>query len=265
MGTESIRLQEILPALIEIGGNEVMNDFILQIAIESELSKKSITISHKEIDTERRLFQTRFDHLPKTSIDKVLLEKGYGPVRERQLLWRNAALRKLVASDVDVTSNSIRRMYEIIHGTSFPVRIIVTTTQKEAGDIFALLSEGKLFPDLAIQFSIDSSASRGGLVDPIPIADPLWPAPLRESLPEIRVGEYSKPIFIGDRWIIVQVTKPPITSDTTFEEVKVEMQQLAQLAQERFLMEALAESLQKKYKVTFFNKELKQVSSTNVD
>ncbi len=258
-------MKDILPALIEIGGDEVIEDYVLQIAIEGELSKKSITISHKDIDTERLLFQTKFDHLPESTINKLLLDKGYGPVRERQLLWRNAALRKLIASEVDVTSNAIRRMYEIIHGTSYPARIIVTTTQKEAGNIYTQLVEGKPFSNLAIQYSIDSSASRGGLVDPIPIADPIWPAPLRELLPEILVGEYSKPIFIGDRWIIVQVTKPPINSGTTFEEVESEMRQLALLTQERFLMEALAESLQTKYKVKFFNKKLEQVSSANID
>ena len=258
-------MKDVLPALIEIGGKEVMDDCVLKIAIENELSKKAFEISNNDIHAERLLFQSMYNDLPKPSVNKILRERGIGPERERQLLWRNAALRKLVAHEVHITEDSVKRMYEIIHGAAIPTRIIVTTTHTEASEIFTQLQSGASFFELATKFSIDSSATRGGLVDPIPLADPLWPTSIREALPEIGIGEFSNPIFIGDRWIIVQVTGPTIISGISLEQAKSEMQQLTKLAQERFLMESLAESLQQRYSITFFNDALQRASSSDIN
>jgi hypothetical protein len=265
VGTKSIRMKDILPALIEIGGKEALDDYMLNMAIEEELRNNSIVITPIEIRAERIQFLTMYNDISTPNFKKILYEKGYGPNRERQLLWRNAALRKLVAQDVKVTENSVKRMYEIIHGTSYPARVIVTTTHKEATDIFAKLNRGASFTKLAVELSIDPSASRGGIVDSIPIADPIWPAPIREALPKLNVGEFSSPIFIGDRWIIVQVTSAPVPSTVSFEQVKDEMQTLARLAQERFLMEEIAASLTKQQSITYFNSAFEHASRSYVD
>jgi parvulin-like peptidyl-prolyl isomerase len=225
----------------------------------------SLQITSSDISAEEILFHSVYADLTRESMEKILLQRGYGPVRKQNLLWRNAALRKLVASDVSVTEASIRRMYEIIHGVSYPARIIVTTTHEEANEVFNQLQEGVSFSDLATRFSIDPSASRGGLVEPIPVADPLWPEPLRAALPTTTIGEYTNPIFIGDRWILALVTGASNTSDIPLVEVKTQMENLARLAQERFLMEELASKLQAQQSITFFNDALEQVSSANVD
>ncbi|MBC8201342.1 MAG: peptidylprolyl isomerase [Planctomycetes bacterium] len=258
-------MDDILPSLIEIAGNEVINDYVLRVALKRQLDAHSLHITSSDINAEEILFHLAYSDLSRESMEQILLQRGYGPVRKQNLLWRNAALRKLVASDVSVTEASIRRMYEIIHGVSYPARIIVTTTHKEANEVFNQLQEGVSFSDLATKFSIDPSASRGGLVDPIPVADPLWPEPIRAVLPTTKLGEYTNPIFIGDRWILVLVTGKSITSGTSFEEAKEQVKKLAKLAQERFLMEKLASELQAQQSITFFNDALEQVSSTNVD
>jgi parvulin-like peptidyl-prolyl isomerase len=258
-------MDDILPSLIEIAGNEVIEDYVLRIALERELNVQALKITSSDINAEEFLLHSVYADLPKESVEKILKQRGYGPERKQNLLWRNASLRKLVASDVQVTEASIRRMYEIIHGASYPARIIVTTTHEEANEIFNQLQKGVSFIDLATNFSIDSSASRGGLVEPIPIADPLWPEPIRTALATTPVGEFTTPIFIGDRWILVLVTGTSVTSDIPLKEVRGQMKQLAKLAQERFLMEELADKLQTRQSVTFFNDALEQVSSANVD
>ena len=265
VGSQSITIEDLLPSFIEIAGNEVIEEYVLSIALERELSALAMEVSSSDINAEELLIRSVYADRSTNSVEKILQQRGYGPVRKQKLLWRNAALRKLVASDVHVTEASIRRMYEIIHGDAYPSRIIVTTTHKEASEIFNKLQAGDSFIDLATNFSIDPSASRGGLVEPIPIADPVWPEPVRAALPATAIGEYTNPIFIGDRWILVLVTGTNVTSDIPLEEVKPQMKQLATLAQERFLMEELAGKLQTKVSITFFDDALEQVSSANVD
>lgn len=264
-GTNPVRLDAILPALIEIGGKEALEDHVLTLALEDELKNKNLSVSPTDIETEEILFKTMYSKLPKDKVQLVLRDKGLGPKRQRQLFWRNAALRKLVFDDVHLTDDATRRMFSIVHGVTYPTRIIVTSTQKEAGVVIEHLNSGAPFIDLAVQHSIDSSSSRGGLVEPIPISDPLWPEPIRAALPNISEGEFSNPIFIGDRWIIIKVIGEPVTSGVTFEEAKSEMEKLAKLAQERFLMEELATTLSDKYSLTYFNYEFKPLSSSDVN
>jgi hypothetical protein len=264
-GTKPVRLDDILPALIEIGGKEVMEDYVLTLALEDELKNKNLSVTPKDIETEELLFKTMYSNLTEDKVQLVLRNKGLGTKRQRQLFWRNAALRKLVFDEVHLTDDATKRMFSIVHGVTYPTRIIVTSTQKEAGVVIDQLQSGTPFIDLAVQHSIDSSASRGGLVEPIPIADPLWPESIREALPNVSIGEFSNPIFIGDRWIIVKVIGEKMSSDVSFEEAKSEMEKLAKLAQERFLMEELATALRNKYSVTYFNPELKPHSGSDIN
>ena len=64
---------------------------------------------------------------------------------------------------------------------SYPTRIIVVSTLEEANKVISRIQLGESFSDVAIDISIDSSASRGGQVESISTADPIWPAPIRED------------------------------------------------------------------------------------
>jgi hypothetical protein len=79
----------------------------------------------------------------------------------------------------------------------------------------------------------------------------------------MEVGSVSDPIFIGDRWVILQVTDEPIVSNAEFKTVEPEMKRLATFAQERFLMERLTQSLLSKNKVKIIDSDLKQSLRSN--
>jgi parvulin-like peptidyl-prolyl isomerase len=154
-------------------------------------------------------------------------------------------------------------MFAIVHGPRYPVRIIVVTTRTEAGHVFETLQNGDSFSEVAIQQSIDSSSVTGGRVSAISCADPSWPAPIRESISTLGVGEISPPIFIGDRWAIINVTDEPSTPSVQFRDVENKMRELATRTQERFLMENLAQRLIKNSTMKIFDKDLQKISSPN--
>ncbi len=263
MGTTSIRKEDLWVALIELGGKEALDDFALNISLESELQSRGLEIYPKDIQEEENLFFALDSNLNTDMLTNMLQKKGIGNIRKKQLLWRNAALRKLIKDQVIITDDAVLRMFSIVHGAAYPSRIIVISTLDEANKIVKQLKSGIPFSDVAIEESIDSSAIAGGRVNPISIADPIWPSPIREVISTIDIHSISDPIFIGDRWVILQVTDIPIVSNTTFNDAEFEMRQLATLAQERFLMESLAQSLSEKNTIKIIDADLKRLLGSN--
>ena len=172
-------------------------------------------------------------------------------------------MRKLVQDQIDIHEEAIQRMFAIVHGPKYPIRIIVVSTRADTTRVFTALQNGETFSDVAIQMSIDSSSINGGRVSPISCSDSIWPAPIRESISKLKIGENSPPIFIGDRWAIIKVTGEPSTYSKRFTDVENEMRNLATRAQERFLMENLARRLIEKSTVKIFDKNLQQISGPN--
>ena len=258
VGSKRIRRADLWSSLIEIGGQTAMDEHVLNIAIDHVLQDQGLKITQQEIDNERMLFATSLSSNQLGEADKVFEMKGYGPHRKSALLFRNAALRKLISPDVRVTESAKRRMFSIIYGVSYPARIIVVPSLDLATDITSKLNGGASFKSTAIEYSIDSSGDRGGSVNPINAADPVWPSAIRDVLPNLVIDEISTPILIVDKWVIIQITEAPLISDVPFEDVEPEMFRLSKLAQERFLMEQLSLSLIEKHTLTIFDDDVKR-------
>ena len=261
--TTSIRQEDLWPSLVELGGQEILHDHILDLALSSELEHRGLSIIPSDTHAEEQYLTSLSSSATEKAINRVLTDRGYGHVRTSKLLWRNAALRKLIKNQVSISSEAVQRMFAIVHGPSYPARIIVVSTREEATFVESSLLQGQLFSDIAISTSIDPSFKNGGRVEPISLANPIWPASIREVIPTIGVGSVSDPIFIGDRWVILQVTDEPIVSNAEFKTVEPEMKRLATFAQERFLMERLTQSLLSKNKVKIIDSDLKQSLRSN--
>ena len=258
VGSKRIRKDDLWPSLVEIGGNTALRDLILRVAIEATLQEQGMVISSQDINNERLLLEATVPQVQEHMFDDILETRGFGPHRRSQLLFRNAALRKLISGDVLVTEDATKKMYSIIHGVTYPASVIVVPTLEQAADVKSRLEAGASFREMAVDSSIDSSASRGGAVGSISTADPTWPIPIRNVLPNLTQGEISNPLLIDQKWVVLTITGTPTTSDITFEDVESEMYELAKLAQERFLMDQLATSLTEQYSPTLFDDDLKR-------
>jgi len=263
--TQAIRKDELWPALMELGGNEILREHVLALQLESALTQQGLTVLPIDLEVEEKLLSTLNSDVNNASIDEMLHNQGYGETRKSKLLWRNAALRKLVQDKVALSDEAIQRMFSIVYGPKYPTKIIVVSTLEEANAVVERLQRGDHFSDVAIEVSIDSSASSGGHVNSISISDPIWPAPIREVVSKIEINTISDPIFIGDRWVILKLFDSPTSSTVALEDVKAEMKQLARIVQERFLMENLAETLFLESDIKIIDKELLRKSRPNAN
>ncbi len=251
--TTAIYRDDLWPMLVELHGIQILEEYALMISIRELLQDQQVNISAEHIKRERELLTAASPLVSPSQFDDILESRGYKGNRATQLIWRSAALRELIKKDATVSEDSIKRMYEIVHGDRIPVRIIATNSLDEATDVIALIDKGHAFIDVAISHSVDSSASRGGLVEPIALADPIWPAPIRETISTLKIDEISKPVFMNNKWAIVTVIGEPMRSNTSYITVREEMKNLAIQSTERFLMQQLAERLKKQKELTILD------------
>ena len=254
-----VRQEEMWSQLLEASGSEIFQDISLSYAIEDALTRAGMDqISQVDVEYEKKLLNRTLSNNNMRYFENILADRGLGKNRLDALCKRTAGLRKLVQPNVVVTDASIDRMFALIHGPKYPTKIIVTPTLEQASNAITRIKEGESFSEVAATMSIDQSAMRGGIVDPISPADPLWPTAIRELIQNNPIGECSSPILIKDRWIIITVVDQPTATTVKREEVRQEIHQLSKLTLERLEMDKLTLALKAKIGFTLIDPLLKR-------
>ncbi len=237
---------ELRPLLSEAAGAEVLREVILDRMLAGAVAKAGITITANDLEAERELFYSTLSldrDLAVRLARAVRQRQGLGRERLRRLLKRNASLRALVSGQVQVTDATIRQMSQIIHGPKRQARLIVLPTLAEAQAAVRRVEAGEFFGDLAVELSIDSSAPRGGLLEPISLAAPSDPEALRQTLWSLAKGDVSNPVLMERGYGVLMLLSEIPGQDVDMNEVRGEMERLARLQQQRILMDRLARKL----------------------
>jgi hypothetical protein len=181
-------------------------------------------------------------------LNEVRRRRGLGPERYDALVRRSAMLRALVQERVVVDRASVERAYRIRHEPRHRVRIITADTVEAAERARMRVVSGDDFSRVAAEVSTDPSSVRGGVVEPISIADPSYPDALRSVLGRMTIGQVSEPIVLdidGPLQVAVVVLDEMVAPErsVTFDEVRAELERLVRLREERLLMDALSRQL----------------------
>ncbi len=255
----SILWGDLRPMLAEAAGAEVLEEHILNRAVENLAQESGVTVSPDEIAAEQYLLVHALHSDPSKSLrllDDYRTSQNLGPVRFQALLKRNATLRALVRDQVQISEESIRRMFDMIHGTQRQARLILAPDLSTAQHALALINAGALFTDVAVELSIDPSARRGGLLEPFSRYDPSYPEGLRSALWSLNLDEVSAPIMLEQGFAVLQLHKI-IEADTVDPaQVRDELAEIVRLDQERLLMDRLAMRLLSDVSVTIFDDSL---------
>ena len=204
---------DLTPTLFELAGREALRERVLDQALRAELERASTSVSTADIERERALFEERMtrpgeDRATNLVADEIYRSRSLGPERRRAMFWRNAALRKLATDEVPVTSADIDAAMELAYGPKVIARVIVTETERDAGTVLNLLGPRPSVSDfarLAEQRSIDPTASRGGQLMPMHLADANYPLAVREALGRMSPGSLSPIIPLANGSAIVML------------------------------------------------------------
>lgn len=258
---ESVTLSTMQARLFELSGAEVLRELRLEAGIAGALADSGIEIDDEAVQTEEAMLLERFsedEDEARMILDTLRRQEGLGPERYRALLWRNAALRRLVQDDIELNVAMLKRLHRLEHGPRQVIRLIVVPTLLEAEELHQKIAGGADFTQLASTRSIDPSRDRGGLLDPISLEDPSWPASLRESIDGLEPGTLSKVIFLEDRFALAWIQKSIPADDVDFETSRPELEAIARMSQERMKMAELAGRLGKQPRIRVLDPALRR-------
>jgi len=256
---QSVSFGDIRPALSEASGGIVLEEHILDVQLRRALADAGLFVTERDREREReRLLETMSGDPDQAArlLRALRARRGLGPTRFDALLFRTAALRRLVAPRVRITDQAVRVMFDILHGEQRQSRIITFPNLQAARATFDDLGRGGDFVRLATERSTDQSAARGGLLEPMSRRDPAYADALRTAVFETPVGSYSSPILVDGTYVIVFVEAVQPPRDTTLEEARDEVVDAVRLNQERLLMAQLANELLNDASVTVFDRSL---------
>lgn len=254
---QPIRAEQLQAQLAESAGGQVLFEYVLDARIAEKLKAQDIKISEDQIKYEEKLMLEGLDK-DINQAQRVLTElrnrRGLGPVRFRELLYRNAALRQLVPipSPEKTSEMMVRQEYEIYYGTRYEVRIIVVESLGKAQEVLGRLRTGETFVDLAVQMSTDSSRQQGGLLSPFNTLDESYPKGIREFLPRMTVGQVSDPISLGDDkvYALVRLERKIEGNKPNFDDVKNQLTQSVILRIQRVEMDQMVRAMMSEAQVT---------------
>src|SRR5262249_46553030 len=144
---QPIYSSDIEPMLAEAAGAQVLEEYVLEHVLESELRARAIVLEDGAVERERNVL---VDTIVKNAavptgqtpavIERVRQTRGLGDARFTGLLRRNAMLRRLVRDQVSVTADDVRLAHQIRYGVRYRTRLILTNTEAEAADALARIN-----------------------------------------------------------------------------------------------------------------------------
>lgn len=256
--------------LAEAAGGLVLSEMVLDRALTDACAEAGISIRPDMVSQERRLLAETLagvagvnDDETEVLIERVRASRGLGPVRFSALLERNAGLRAL-ARHADgetlsrVSDDELQQAYAIKHGERFRSRLILVPDAASAAAVLRRVrpEDGgapEEFALVAAQTSLDPTASRGGLLDPISPEDPSYPLAFRRALTSLSPGQVSDPISVTwpDRatngttqgLAIVQAVERVSYAAPSLDTVRDSLTREIRLVRERAAMDRIAREL----------------------
>ncbi len=256
---QSVTWAQLQPRLAEAAGGQILDEVILERALERDLARSSIVVTADALAAEESAALEALDGDPLRA-EQLLASlrgaQGLGSERWKALLYRNAALRALARRDSTISEENIRQAYDTLHGPRRVCRLIVVADLPAAEKAKGRLASGESFADVAALASIDSSAARGGLLAPIAREDPSYPPAFREALFALAPGARSELILLENGYAIVELREELKGDGADPAASRTECERVARRAQERVEMDRIARALVRSAKATIFDPHL---------
>lgn len=269
---QAVHMADLREPLLEAAGGEALANLVIDRELGQRLRSLNLEVTSADIEAERAALLRSLDANDEDRAVRLLRRlrerRGLGPVRFAALLERNAALRKLALQrgDASVSDAAVRVAYEASYGPKVRARLALLRNLPAARAVRAEVREAdhpvSRFIELAVERSVDSSASRGGLLPPISPADTAYPAAFREALQtfgdEAERGDVSAVVVLDDGFAVLQYIERVEASDTAFEDVRQSLRNTLRRREQRREMDRIAQSILADADVTILSEALSE-------
>ncbi len=256
---QPIDFETLWPVLAEAHGGDALREIALDRRLTVELERRGMRIGEKEIAAEQSRLLESLSGDPQSAARLVVelrRRDGLGPVRFAALVRRNAALRALIQEQVTLSPEALDVAYDVQAGPRRQVRLIAAPTLVEADSALAQLRGGANFSDLAVAQSTDSSASRGGLLEPFSRHDPSYPESVRGAAFSLPAGGLSAPVLLPQGYVVMLLVREIPASSESLQSMRPRLERGVRNTQERLLMDQLSQRLLRESRITAFDESL---------
>ncbi len=211
---DRITMKELGDECLARHGEAVLESTISKILLEQSLQKANVTVADADLDSEvRHAAELAGVVNEKGEAD---LEKWFQMVTQEQKLdregylsdavWPSAALKKLTASQVQVSAEDLQKGFEANYGERVRCRAIVLPTMRRAQEVWEKARRNPFvdyFGDLAEEYSIEpSSKALRGEVPPIQRFG--GQPQLEDAAFQLQADQLSGIVQVGDNFVILR-------------------------------------------------------------
>lgn len=258
-------------ALSEAAGGSVVEEVVLDVLLEAEMSRRGLSLTREALDEEGRrlveILQGVEGEARDDLLERVRRARGLGPERLNALVVRSARLRMLVGDAFSVSDEEVELGLELRYGPAYRCRLITTPDDREAARIRAALveraggEEGRVDPVAfsleAVKSSTHPTGATGGLLARLSPRDPAYPAAVRQAVARLTPGRVSPVIPIEGGAAVVMLEEALPAGGPPDEKARARVEREIREGKQRAAMEALAERLLAEARVTVFDESLR--------
>lgn len=211
-----------------------LEDIIMRKLMEEEVVKKNITLTDEqkdEIFNEHYQYFLSQNQLTEEQFASILTMQGIGSLADYKKLFMEQnemlllinELQNSIVNSVEVSDAEIEKYYNE-NKDRFTVEEqveashILVEDEETAKEILNKLNNGSDFAELAKEYSLDGSASRGGNLGFFPRGRMV--KPFEEAAFALQVGEISEPVKTDFGYHIIKVTDRQEAKTLSLEESK---------------------------------------------
>lgn len=262
----SITRDELAEECLRRYGKELLEGMVNKFLIAEECKRRNIVITRAEVDAEVERMAQRFN-LPVDQWLKLLKqERGISPVQyAADIIWPTLALRRLAGDRLTVDQAEIRAAWEMHYGESIRCRLIAVRDKTRAEQVRAeAAARPDDFGNLAKEHSEDASASVKGVIPPIR-RHGSFPEIERVAFEELRDGEVSRILQVGDQYLILKRECKLPASQVAIERVAPQLEEVVRERKMRTVAAEVFQQLQQQARVeNIWNDPAKRRAMPNV-
>jgi len=263
VNAQPIPMAALQDILVRGYGLPVAQQLVATELARQAAEKKGISVTEAEVQAEHELtLQQAFAQATQLErkeemLDQLLSQRNVSRGQWMLTMRRNALLRKLAPTDIEVTDQELAQEYQRMSDRKAVTRHIETASLEEAQKV-KKLAEKEDFALLAQRYSINPSRENGGLLPPIGKAtNQVSPALRQAALAMKTAGEISDPVQTGTTFHILKLEGIIEPKEVKFADVK---DNIAAAIRERKVRVFQSEYLQKLFqeaKIEYANPILK--------
>ena len=256
---EEISRNDLAGQCLRHYGDEVLGALVNKQMVLQACKAGNVVITRADVHAEINRLAKQFKLPPDRLLSLLEEERGISAAQyANDIIWPMLALRRLAASELEVTQAELQAAHETKYGPAVKVRLIVCDNGKTAAEVHTrALAAPQEFGRLAKQHSVDpNSAAASGLVQPI--RKHMGDKKIEQVAFRMKPGDISPVVQVGPQFAILKCEEQVAPRNVPLETVAATLEEEIRANKEREAANAIFKKIQENTVIeTIFNDPVK--------